>query len=799
MRRNLARFPLRARPKLSLQSLEERTVPAFNLTIDGDGLTQNVTSTLMDGVRTFKPNAGSAILDLDDVETALNAGENVVVTSGGVDIFNFEVGSINWLSNSPADDLDYSGVATRSLTFLTDANSDASANVFLSNVHMNFVDNLDLAIVVIAQGSNSDIAIQNNSIINNAASVTLMAGGSSGQIIYNSSPSNPMTVSGDIDISAFAFQPSNADSILRSTSGNITVNAKLDLSVASATTIRAENGALSLTGTVDGANDLSLYGNTVELKLAAGSGFPLNSLTFAGGDSTLLSTIAATTVNVGDNVFDNFEATLSSSGVITGNVFVNSEGNISPAGSGVAGAMNITGNLTFDFGDYDLDLLASRDIINVTGDLIINGGLLINSAGTALLPGAGDFQIIDFTGSLTGAFDNAPLNTGLLFGLDAIQVTNYGPAATDVTIAKVAVTAGGVLTTSDADGTAYTLKLTGGGELTAFKDAFGQLNILAVNTTLKSKITLTTKANASDALVSLGPIVIRGDLGAFNAPGANAFAGLNASATSGTTGALKSLSFFQFFGSLNTPGVISSFTTKFNAIPTITASAVGKIKVGLGLYGAGDWNITNGISSITAAQINGLNVTASSIGSIAVKGDKKLGLSGDISFSSFTLTGNDGTPKSFGLKTLTAAGSVFNSTFVIQEGNVSSVTVGRFVNSNLYLDYTPGVAFDTGGTFGLPAATFSLGKFTTTAKTIGDTSNPFNFAFSGSQVVADTIGTVRLSGLNTDNGGVAMGFKSRTAGGSIRTKTASGAIALNTDLTAQAGALAGDFFYLDVV
>ena len=130
---------------------------------------------------------------------------------------------------------------------------------------------------------------------------------------------------------------------------------------------------------------------------------------------------------------------------------------------------------------------------------------------------------------------------------------------------------------------------------------------------------------------------------------------------------------------------------------------------------------------------------------------------------------------------------------------MASFTVGRFVNSNLYLDYTPGATFNTGGTFDLPSASFKLGKFTTTATTIGDLANPFNFAFSGSQVVADTIGTVRLSGLNTVNGGIAMGFKSRTAGGSIQTKTASGGIPLNTNLTPAVGALAGDFFYLDVV
>lgn len=798
MRPPSKRLPARSR-QLALQSLEQRTVPAYNLTIDGDALTANVSSTLTLGTRTFESTGTEAVLDVDDIETALNAGEDVVVKTGP-EAVPLQAGSISWSFNGLQDDLDYLGAATRSLIFRTDVTSDDSANIVLNNVFMNFSDNLNLVIDVTDPGDDSDIVIQNNSIIKSAASVTLRAGTSSGIVSYNSSPIDPMAESGDIDISAFSFQPTNSDSTLSSSSGNIIVNAKLDMSLAG-TAFRAEIGTLSLNGAIDGNNDLTLYGNVVELNAAVGAVTPLNSLKFAGGDATFLSTIAATTVNVGDNVFDSTEATLSSAGFITGNVFVETDGNLSPAGSAATGSMNITGNLTYNFGDYDLDLGALPDLILVSGDLFINGGSLINSAGASELPGAGDVKIIDFGGNSAGRFDNAPLNAGLLLGSDAIRVTNYGPASTDVTIAKIPITTGGLLSAHEADGTGYTVRLTGAGELTAFTDVFGRLNVLAANTTLKSKIKLTTKANASNDTVILGPIGIRGDLGAFIAPNAIAVGGLIATATPGTIGDLKSLSFFQFIGNLNTPGMISAFTTKANAVPAISALAVGKIKVGLSLAGFGDWNITNGIGSITAGQINGLNVTAGSIGTIMVKGDKQSGLSGDINFSTFTLTGNDGTTKSFGLKTLTAKGSVFNSTFDIREGNVNSVTVGRFVNSNLYLDYTPGETFNTGGAFDLPSAAFRLGKFTTTAKTIGDTANPFNFAFSGSRVVADTIGTVRLSGLNTENGGVAMGFKSRSPGGSIRTKSTNGILPLNTNLAPEVNPLVpleGDCFYLDV-
>lgn len=74
-----------------------------------------------------------------------------------------------------------------------------------------------------------------------------------------------------------------------------------------------------------------------------------------------------------------------------------------------------------------------------------------------------------------------------------------------------------------------------------------------------------------------------------------------------------------------------------------------------------------------------------------------------------------------------------------------------------------------------------------------------------------TLGTVRLSGLATANGGASFGFKFRSAGGSVRTKTADAAdgngrptdpeLLFNTNLVPTTGphaALAGDFYSMDV-
>src|SRR5437870_1794855 len=69
------------RPRLAILLLEDRSVPAaFNLLLDGDMSTSNVTATgAGSGTITFTSTGLGAILDVDDIETQLNAGNNVVI------------------------------------------------------------------------------------------------------------------------------------------------------------------------------------------------------------------------------------------------------------------------------------------------------------------------------------------------------------------------------------------------------------------------------------------------------------------------------------------------------------------------------------------------------------------------------------------------------------------------------------------------------------------------------------------------------------------------------------------------
>jgi hypothetical protein len=356
-------------------------------------------------------------------------------------------------------------------------------------------------------------------------------------------------------------------------------------------------------------------------------------------------------------------------------------------------------------------------------------------------------------------------------------------------------------------------KLTGGGELVAFEDTSGLLNVFTRSTTARSRLTLTGKADASDDRLMINRIRADGPLAAVNAPTGILFGDLTAAGpvkavtlefaiapiTLGGSATDKTTVKAETLGSnLITPGVVTSLTATGALSGSVTAAAIGTVKTPGSISGL---MLTAGaVKSITAGDIFGMYVTAGSVGSITTTGGGPAHLAGDLYATSLILTGDDGSRGHYGLKTLTVRGSVRDSGIIVQAGNVGTVTVGRFLNTTLYLNYTPSASFDTGGFDS--AAHFKLTKFTTTAGVIGDPANPINWAFAGSQIAADTIGTVKLSGLKTANLGTGIGIKFRTAAGSVQLTTADVTgdpeLPFNTNLAPAGIALAGDFYLLDV-
>jgi hypothetical protein len=76
-------------PRLAVEALGDRIVPALDLTIDGDSLTSNVSPSSAGGTTTFTAIGPAATLSVADIEAALGNGNVEISTgAGGIDAGN---------------------------------------------------------------------------------------------------------------------------------------------------------------------------------------------------------------------------------------------------------------------------------------------------------------------------------------------------------------------------------------------------------------------------------------------------------------------------------------------------------------------------------------------------------------------------------------------------------------------------------------------------------------------------------------------------------------------------------------
>ena len=925
---------------LTVEGLESRVVPANTITMVND-LTPslNIDTTTVGTTLTYSTTAANAQLSIADIEAGLRTfGVTAVVVStavaaGGTD--GGQTGDIVWDLATVGRNLDFTNFGTgKTLALRTDATAtrgdiDLTGLTFAGSFGNGAAFAFDAAGPGGAVRFLGTVAFDPTAFASSIEALTVAAGAFS----YNAGQAN---VVGNISISAAAIALSNIDLTGNGSlvaGGNVTLTGPVTLLDHIRVRATGPASAATFAGAVDGAFDLDVSARTMAFPQAVGATTPLATLTFSGGNVTFGSNaISAATIAVGNGFFSTVETTFGSgTGTVTGNVIVESDGNLTPGGVGSVGTLTVVGNVTFNGGDFSPDLGAVSDLLAVTGNIDITSGNLGGGIGMGALAGAGNVQVISFTGTLTGIFGNAPLGGPVIVGSDAVAVTNYGPAATGITIARAPAAAGNVVSGAEFDGTGYTARLTGPGQLVGVTGPGGDFSLVARNTNLLSILSIVTRANASDNILALDQVIVQGSLASFTAPKAdinsrflatgpvrivsfrdltgggfaananldiggtaaerttiaarNAFgditstagltavtlrgtlggvlrapsigvlrapsvfgrvtiagaitsvavaSGFNSTLTAGSLGSftagsisgtmtvagaigsiatagsfngtlsaasLRSLSAGSVNGSVTATGTITAVTTTNEYFGSLNAASLGTARIGTtlsaGFGGTGGWNVTNGIGSLTAGAINNFNLTATFLTTLSVVGSLALDLSGDVTDSTFTLAGNSGGVGRYGLRTAVARGTVRNTTFEVEDGNVLGFTVGRFIDSNLYLDYTPAGTFDAGTPFDTTTAN-KLTAFATTATTLNNPNNPNNFAFQGSQIAADTIGTVRLSGLKTANG-TPFGIKFHTAGGSVRTATSdSVAIPLNANLTPGAAALAGNFFFLNV-
>lgn len=211
------------------------------------------------------------------------------------------------------------------------------------------------------------------------------------------------------------------------TDGYVITGDAINLVGASSSVIRVGDGTTKgagITATIDSV----LGGATQLVKSDLGTLILTGNNTYSGGTAvnggTLLvngdhSAASGTTSVAGG-------ATLGGTGIIGGDV-VAAGGTISPGSNGV-GTLTIKGNMTLDagstlameFGEADVAGGAFNDLINVDGDLVLDGKLNVTiSAGGSF--GAGIYRVINYGGTLT---DNG-LNLGTMpMGSQAVVQTS---------------------------------------------------------------------------------------------------------------------------------------------------------------------------------------------------------------------------------------------------------------------------------------------------------------------------------------------------------------------------------------
>jgi hypothetical protein len=268
-------------------------------------------------------------------------------------------------------------------------------------------------------------------------------------------------------------------------------------------------------------------------------------------------------------------------------------------------------------------------------------------------------------------------------------------------------------------------------------DGRGPIELIDLTgTTEKSSVTITVKkpkGGGTDAHVDVG--AVRGTaLRSFSARAAN------------LTG--PGITMTGYLGTVTVADIKNG--ADITAGPASTTRL--KSRVTAAVVGDGtDINVGSPLLALKAISFGDGSITAPSIGSITITGAKRPAvIPGDFK-ADVTVSGAGVDPKKFALNILKVAGTVSGSTISVM-GNVNLVSVGSFLNSNLYAGYN-GTNFPVVATVN----TFQ-------AKAAAN-------AFAHSFLYASNFKNVRLTSLDPNNGGTKFGVYANFSIKSMSVKT----------------------------
>lgn len=249
------------------------------------------------------------------------------------------------------------------------------------------------------------------------------------------------------------------------------------------------------------------------------------------------------------------------------------------------------------------------------------------------------------------------------------------------------------------------------------------------------------KSKVGTGLVQVDAITGDGDCGSINAPTAD----LTGSGVQ-LVGYLKQL---QVHDVLNGASVTAGGTA--DQVTTIKAHNIDD---------AAAVDFGSQIKTLQAARFGDGTITAPSIGSMSIKGDKKAGISGDCE-GVITLSGAGVPAGKSTLSKLAVSGAISNANINVANGNVGSIAALTMVDSHVYVGYTPtdpNIPL-AGGTF---VPSLRLGSLQIKAKVNG---------LANSFAVAAQIGKIAPTSVQTNNIGVPFGVLANESISAVTVKT----------------------------
>lgn len=318
-------------------------------------------------------------------------------------------------------------------------------------------------------------------------------------------------------------------------------------------------------------------------------------------------------------------------------------------------------------------------------------------------------------------------------------------------------------TLEDADGTLTTFSLAGPGfgEVLDVTDAGFQLQFN--NTTTKSAATVTTGRGTTTSLASVD---VLGSMKSLVAKTADLRGNVTVDGTLGTLTMddVEGPSTITIGAQVTTA---NTATLTFDQVADLSVISDTPIKT----LQAVEWlNTDDAVDQINAPWLTTLKVTGA--GSRGLRGDfevdvtaqyvTSMTIAGDMKNSLITLTQTPGTRAALG--TLTIKGWMDNS-WILSSGNIGAVTVGGLNNAILLAGVGETFDNDGDGVLDLPYPAIDL-TATATIKTLTvkgiKQDGLFVDSVINSNIAAATMGTLSLSYVQTDNGGVPFGLAADT-------------------------------------